>query len=360
MVKRALVIGSQTGDLSGVEIDASRMSRFLEQQGYRSKLLIRDKAVRQNILTSYEQLISATGAGDAVVVYYSGHGGLAANPYFEEEQHTTPRHLRFIVPFDIAASTENDFRGISSLELSGLLARLTQKTKNVTVIYDCCHAARMSRNLDLVPKALPRTWFVGIAAYIERLKESGLSIDQSMIESNPNAVRLVAAGSTQSAYEYTNSNGEQVGLFTHTLLAMLKDVRNLPVSWNAVVQHVREEVLRIVPEQRPEVEGPSRRLVFSIKQADETGVLAVGQKSGNPVLFGGRLLGIEVGDEYGIMPPAANAHDASTAIAPHWRGRAGQVGHDSKGVGRPGAFSPIHPAGGVFHGLRPSPGTGPR
>jgi len=143
------------------------------------------------------------------------NGGLAANPDYQPmtaEGTLVPRYYQFIVPVDIEEPTDDDFRGITSLELSALLAQLTRKTKNATVILDCCHAARMSRDLDLVPKAWPRPFFVGIAAHLAELAAQGISLDAVDVESNPDAVHLVAAAPDESAYEYTNAAGQRVAL----------------------------------------------------------------------------------------------------------------------------------------------------
>ena len=161
MTKRALIIGSQTSGLSGVHNDVKSVDGLISSLGFETTVCVEQQASRQGILEGYEQLITDTEAGDAAFIFYSGHGGLAANPNYQamtEAGRPVPRYYQFIVPFDMDESTEDDFRGVTSLELSVLLARLTEKTKNVTVMLDCCHAARMSRDLSLMPKALPKPW----------------------------------------------------------------------------------------------------------------------------------------------------------------------------------------------------------
>ncbi len=305
MTKRALIVGSQTPPLSGVNRDVESIDLLLTQLEFETTLCVQEKAKRQNILDGYEKLIADSRAGDAALLFYSGHGGLAVNPNYQpmaEASQLSPRYYQFIVPFDIDESTEDDFRGITSLELSMLLARLTDKTKNVTVILDCCHAARMSRDLSLMPKALPKPWFVGVEAHLEKLSSQGISAAQLDIESNPDAIRLVAAGVNESAYEYTNEAGIRTGILTESFLLAMEDVEGLQVSWHNLGTRVRERVLSVVPFQRAEIEGPSDRILFELETVERTGVLPVIFRYSEPKLQGGRLMGVHVGDIYTIAP----------------------------------------------------------
>ena len=150
MVKRALIIGSQTGGLSGVHADVNAIGQVLERRGFTHDTRTGVKATRDGILEGYEALIAAHRPEDAAVIYYSGHGGRALNTS-APEGHAT-RYLQFLVPTDFDPS-DGGFRGIFSFELSALLARLTAAGRNVTVILDCCHAAMMSREIELRPRA---------------------------------------------------------------------------------------------------------------------------------------------------------------------------------------------------------------
>lgn len=318
MKKRAMLIGSQTGVLSGVHRDVNAVADKLSIWGFTSELCLDGDATRQGILDRYRQLISDAKAEDAIIVYYSGHGGLAANSDYKPmiaEGVIVPRHHQFIVPVDIDESTDTDFRGITSIELSALLTQLTEKTKNATVILDCCHSARMSRDFDLIPKALPRTWFVGIASHLKQLSDQGITTNGFDVESNPFAVRLVAAGPHESAYEYTNDNGERIGLLTESFLIALDEAEGQKVSWRSFGTRVRERVLSVISYQRPEIEGPSDRVLFELERVDFTGVLPVIFRNDVPVLQGGRLLGVNVGDEYQIVPIGVEKPEPENVIA---------------------------------------------
>ncbi len=318
MTKRALLIGSPVGDLAGVETDVLTMCKLLKPYGFTIQKCVGMAATRLGILEAYNHLINITSAEDAVVVYYSGHGARAIAPQdsrYDSEEIPSAKYYQFIVPVDINESNDDDFRGITNLELSVLMFKLTEKTKNVTVILDCCHSARMSRGLQITARALPRPWYVGVASHIERLKDAGIDARRLDVESNPYAIRLVAAGPNQSAYEYTNPSGQTIGMLTESLRVALEESQRLPVTWNALGRRVCNRVLSLEHTQRPEVEGPANRLLFDVQTIEQTGVLEVASDNEEPVLLGGRILGVEVGDEYAIMPLTTQAFEPANEIA---------------------------------------------
>ncbi|HYS34058.1 MAG TPA: hypothetical protein VEO01_00275, partial [Pseudonocardiaceae bacterium] len=67
-----------------------------------------------------------------------------------------------------------DLRGITAIELSVLQARLTRRTRNVTVILDCCHAAHQSRRHDLRVRALYHPTYLDVAEHNAMLSAMGL------------------------------------------------------------------------------------------------------------------------------------------------------------------------------------------
>ena len=79
MEKRALLIGSQTGGLTGVHGDVEVMADALVALGFEVRRHIEAAATSAAIVDAYRALIADTAADDAAVVYYSGHGGRMPN-----------------------------------------------------------------------------------------------------------------------------------------------------------------------------------------------------------------------------------------------------------------------------------------
>ncbi|PTL82495.1 hypothetical protein DAT35_16925 [Vitiosangium sp. GDMCC 1.1324] len=302
----ALILGSQTHGLTGVLGDAERMADALGALGFGVLRCVGAEATREGILQGYRRLIEVCAPGEAAFVYYAGHGARSPEP---------EDGFQFIVPADFERSTEEDFRGITSLELSVLLAELTTKTRNVAVVLDCCFSARMSRGLGLVPRALPEVPLPVVRAHLARLRARSSALGGLHVESNPHAVRLVASALDESAYEYTNARGVRTGLLTDAFLEVLEEARGLRVSWGQLGRRVRERVLARCPRQRPELEGPGRRLLFLLEELEQELALPYFPERNRHWLRGGRLHGVHLEDEYAIMPLGTLGPDARRALA---------------------------------------------
>src|ERR1700755_933378 len=171
MRRHALVVGSQLGNLTGVHYDSERMCAALANRGFEVDLRMAGSATRIGILDGYDALISRVRRDDAAVIYYSGHGMYAIN----RDRKDDLQIVQAIAPTDLAATTDNDFRGITAWELAIKLAQLTAMTRNVTVLLDCCHAAQMTRDAavhDLVPRALPNPIDMGFRTHLRALERT--------------------------------------------------------------------------------------------------------------------------------------------------------------------------------------------
>jgi len=318
--KRALVIGSQTYGLQGVLADAKRMGKALERFGFSCNHCVGDDATRDGILNAYRKLISETQANDAAVIYYSGHGGLVRNGDFEQSNLAMgkvplPRHVQFIVPVDYAPDSK-EFRGITSYELSDLLAELTKKTNNVTVILDCCHSAHISRNLQAIPKSLRKPKYMTAPMLLAELKNRNVDISRDNLYSNLNAVRLVGCGELQSAFEILKGLDEYGGALTDALLSCLAELpADSNMTWRHIADRVRENVLALISMQRPEVEGPAERRIFGVEVPVQEASVAIAIVDAEVTLRIGKLMGVRQRDEFFIMPMGAQGALREKAIA---------------------------------------------
>ncbi|KAI9035713.1 uncharacterized protein KD926_002964 [Aspergillus affinis] len=147
--QRALLIEAPFEGLNGTLYDAQSILRVLESKGFVAETCFGEDATRSGIFQAWERLIFETTEDDAVVLYYSGDGGLVQSPQgdksVETDDDTRPWRYQFLVPVDYNQSTEDDFRGILDVEISHVLRQLNERTRNVTVILDCCYSGRMFR-----------------------------------------------------------------------------------------------------------------------------------------------------------------------------------------------------------------------
>ena len=317
MTGRALLIGPTSGGLTGVGNDLDAMCRALTARGLSVSRCEGAEATRAGILTACEKLVAGAVPGEPAVLFYSGHGGRVAPPATGEPGPDL-MDMQFIVPADFRGDPASGaFLGITSLELSALLTRLNRITRNVTAIFDCCHAARMARDEELRAKArsepAPYAW---VREHIEGLRASGeLELDLTRSTGDREVVRIAACAPEQSAYEYQGAGNRRIGMLTESLAMALAEAGTEPVTWAAVLDRVRRRVLRFEPAQRPEVAGPSRRLLFDTAEQDLISTLPVaGLSGGRAAMACAALLGVRSGDRFLIMPPGAAAQDEAASV----------------------------------------------
>lgn len=326
MAKRALLIASQTAGLRGCEPDAALMADVLGARGFTCTSLAGPDATRAGILDAYRGLVDETNADDAVVVYYSGHGGRIRNVASINEPSSA--YWQFLVPTDFDESSAEDFRGVLADELRALQLELTAKTDNVTTVLDCCHSALMSRDPTLVARFLQRPWNelrpgamtrAASAAEAVRAALATTGTEHADAESNQRAVRLVACLPTESAFEMASHDlGGVHGLLTEALAGLLRQAQApgggpaAPVTWDDLARQARAWVLARAPSQHVVAEGPSRRLLFSAATHDADRGWPVEVVDGAVALPAAPLLGVGPGDVVGIV---AGGSDGAEPLA---------------------------------------------
>ncbi|MEZ0107689.1 hypothetical protein ABH920_001681 [Catenulispora sp. EB89] len=312
MPGRALLIGGALEQLTGVDNDIAAMKEALENRGLTVDpefVLTGKNATRAAILKAYEHLISLAVPGEPSVVYYSGHGGRALPPpaaaSTAPDSEPEPMDLQFIVPYDFDQSGPGDFRGITSVELSVLQSRLTERTDNVVSIFDCCHSSRMSR-IEFKPKRTGHvTSYEELSSHIARMEAEGLRSGLARSAGNHQAVRIVACAPEQLAYEYPGVGGKRIGIMTEALTMALHAVGREKVTWASLLDGIRFRVSKLVFDQRPEAEGPSRRLLFETTEGDHLDSLPVQDIGGSRLqLDCAPLLGVRLGDVFTIVSPS--------------------------------------------------------
>jgi Caspase domain len=320
MARRALIIQPDYDLLAGFENSAACMAQVLQARGFEILWCQAERASRAGILAAYDALIAGACANDAIVIYYIGHGGLMTNGAYNPEAPDLPRYIQNICPSDYALTTEDDFRAISSYELSLRLAELTRKTENVTVLLDCCYATALVRN-DLAVIA-PKLTRVGLTKHLQALRAASADFETLDRAGNPHAVRLSASGRTAAAYQLQLPAAAElealglrlpaqgwIGAMTFRLAEVLARVGTARLSWRAILADLRTRLVV----QRPELAGPDLRVPFSLDTA-EAGTLAVHSEGGTAIVDAGQLLGVAVGDVYGVMPGGAKTIDPATLI----------------------------------------------
>jgi hypothetical protein len=311
--RRALLIGASAPDLAGVANDLELMGEALARHGFEAEHMEAVlPATRARMADAIQRLIARTESDDVVVLYYSGHGAKLDRDRTRGDGEAA--YHRFLVASDFEASTDDDFRGYTNAELSLDLDALTRKSKNVIAIMDCCHAGRVFR--DSKPEAVERIvwqdtsrqvavrnltvtgrWARAAEHHYQRLRATrGLELDKRDAEANPHVVRLLASASEGRAYEVATPR--PAGAMTVALHNVLMTIDPTRTTWQDIGRLIRQTPRRGGGDQRVVVEGPHRRLLFSLIERCEFGEVNVDASDGQVWLCGGRLAGLLPGDRH--------------------------------------------------------------
>lgn len=323
-MRRALLIGSETHGLTGVKPDIELMTALLGNRDFTDIRICCENATRAGILAAMRKLIDDCAPGDAIVLYYSGHGAHWERVDSQTRRDGRPSGCDFIVPLDIDDSTDDDFRGITAWELSRLVVELSARTHNITAIMDCCHAGRMVKGAQVQPTAdgapPERVRFLancstGIARHLARLK-ADTGMDSLYPEANSHVVRLLACSPTQQALEVRRDGGRTYhGLFTSTMAEVLDAPDCVDTSWYLIGNAINQRVSKRVTSQCPAIEGPVERVPFELREHGNDPSLLVYRHDDRLMLRGGSLLDIHEGDEYALMPFDAPRHQPDRELA---------------------------------------------
>jgi hypothetical protein len=312
----ALLVGAQTGGLRGVHDDVARMRTALEHHGFAVETRTAGDATRDGILDGLDRMARDARQDDALVFYYAGHGASAATGTDARRAlgAAAPRIVRFLVPTDLHESSDRDFRGVTTFELSSWLAAATRATPNVTAIFDCCHSARLMRGAERPTptlRSLPRGYHPGLTARLTDLAARGSLAPGRDGLGNTDAVRIFACGEEAPAWEVTIDGGPR-GLLTDSLVRILGEVGEAPVTWGAIGCAVGERMRRRIDDQVLELVGPIGRVPFSLDEPRRPPVVAVAADDRGLVVRAGSASLLQPGDTLTVVPIRA----AATEVVP--------------------------------------------
>lgn len=305
---RALLVGCPFKDLKGVQTDLEAMQRILKNHGFKHEdIAVIPKATKADITKAWDDMIDKICTDDAaVVIYYSGHGGVSLNVP-EVKSGPKPRVLQYLVPVDFEKTTENDWRGITDIELSQYLLKTTKKTTNVTIILDCCHSSQMARVPGRI-KSIDPYDYREIMCHLAKIRSNEI-IKELHLERNPHVVSISAAASDECAYERRIDDQDR-GCLTHALEKIMyhncaEKGGESRASWWSIMLQVQELMKKTSRNQHPSIDGSARRFAFQLEVADPDGMLTVSSdpetnSDTNMVLEGGFLHGVQINDVYSL------------------------------------------------------------
>lgn len=274
------------------------------------------EATRQGILDNWKELTERTMPGDAVVFYYSGHGALVKPDSSEDRDRTQSALVQFILPMDYDKTQTNDFKGILDAEMSHFLWQITAKTKNVTVILDCCHAGRMARNPKLGPHSSPKFLSAvphhDIDMLLRRFFQDTPLDSNGYPGGNRFTVRIVAGTQGETAWEHEDQENKWHGALRKALVVSLEEAAGKSISWHTSMIRVRDILAEGGSPGHPNAEGPSKRIHFTLDERDPV-EFSFRSRDGVVIIESGRVAGHFKDDVFAFLPHGSESPDAWVA-----------------------------------------------
>ncbi|MDJ1505168.1 caspase family protein [Xanthocytophaga agilis] len=122
-------------------------------------LLLNENATKQGIEQALQTLVNKVGSEDTVLIYYSGHGGRLTGPVIQGE---------YLLSVDSNYDSDADLArtAISGADFSSYVHSL--KARRIVIVFDCCHAAGITKSGVPAKKALSKT---GLSeSYLQQLQ----------------------------------------------------------------------------------------------------------------------------------------------------------------------------------------------
>jgi hypothetical protein len=328
--RRALLIGINSYpnldarfQLRGCANDVALMSRILKDHfGFPETEiteLVEDQATRDRILLAMDDLVERTDAGDIVVIHYSGHGSRMTDREGDEPDGRDET----IVPYDSARAPKQN-RDITDDEIYVRLGRLTEKTTNVTLIFDCCHSGTIAR--DAFGGA--ERWLPADDRPVEELPPSPVTPEavrggtrdlgpSGWLPVTKRYVLIAGCRDEESSCEHrVREANEDVTHGAMTFFLGRELVQAPPgATYRDVFERAGALVSATYPRQHPQMEGTGDRELFGVRDIEPVRFVGVASRSASQVtLAAGAAHGVMVGSAWTVHPQGSKRAEEESRI----------------------------------------------
>jgi hypothetical protein len=259
--------------------------------------LTESQATKRAILEKLQLIAQRAGPEDAVLFFFSGHGG------------TTAQHFS-LCPWDAKArSADND---LTEADLAEWVRSL--KTANVTIILDCCFDKIGVKSPQIRPKA------IGFS------RDRGKPASHTFGIPAENAIVLKACQEDEQAQQEISPEGDtSYGVFTYNLVKALYDVPE-ETTYRQLIERLRTEVTQYIHKmwpsepflQTPRIAGSEQqqnRRLFQRNGKSLPPYRLIQQVEGElAVLDAGETAGVRTGSRYAVYPPNTETFEAEPPV----------------------------------------------
>jgi hypothetical protein len=316
--KLALLVGindyKYVNKLSGTVNDVENMRLLLvERFGFpddQNILVLKDKqATRDAILKAIKEHLIAKATSDSIVVFhYSGHGSQKVDDNGDE----TDGYDETLVTYDSGHQDPYPNRDITDDELYDLLSQLTNKTPNVTFIFDSCHSGTITRGAELA-RTVERDNRLPVGQRPPMAAVRGVEEGKSGLRP-ANSRYAVISGCATDEYSYElGVDGKSYGALTWYLANQIRQTGS-DATYRDIMDLVKARVTARYTAQHPQLEGLGEdQLIFSDKSIAAAPYVMVKAGSGGAVtLQAGQVQGVTKGSIYDVYPPGTKSFGVET------------------------------------------------
>jgi hypothetical protein len=284
--------------------------------------LLDEAATRDGILAAMASLLKRVKKDDIVVFHYSGHGHRCkSKTEFTDEGSGKDNCL---LPHDDSKPKANgkaDYREIRDDKINAWLQKLSQKTSNITLIFDACHSGTMTRSTSPQAQArsVPETVRgqpapVKGAASIKSKAHKGAG---GWLTLNRKYVVISGCRDTQTSKERWFSEGDtqyRHGVLTYSLVGALSSAKP-GTTYRDIFETVCSSVPASAENQNPQIEGQIDREIFGVKDIEPMRYLPISSVSGkNLSIEGGAAHGLRKDSKWLIYAPGTKTNDGVKPI----------------------------------------------
>jgi Caspase domain len=261
----------------------------------------------------------AVSSDDRIIVYFSGHGASRT------VTGAGPSHLvECIVPVDFKLD-EKPEKLLYDVELNRRIAAIERRTPHVTLIFDCCHSAGVTRAVFATGYVARRIELPSIdvsdvssesATSTRQVLQSGTS--RGVSTRRARALTLAACLADEVALEGVGPDGLRHGVFTRALLGALDVSDPRLLTWREIWAMLIADTR---PRQTPVFYGDDRHSIFGESTAGDRGEMPVTPDDDTYAVSAGTLTDVVCGAIIGVygstparLPRIGSAEDRIARI----------------------------------------------
>lgn len=272
------------------------------------KVLRNEEATHERIVQEIRDHLGQAKTDDVVIFHFSGHGSQMQDISGDE---TVDNMDETLVAYDSRSANVFD---VSDDEINGLLEELSQKTKNITFIFDSCHSGAAAKAANSVRGIKPDDRTPSKDPMHAR---SIRGADGALGMRLTGAQYVLISGSLDTELSHEGLfDGKRHGAMTWFLAQSLRSAPKR-TTYRSIMDEVKAEVTSRYRSQHPQIEGPAQdRVVFgtdTIRTQPSLLVMPVSEKMVR--IEGGTVYGLRAGAILRVFPFSTEDFDSTPPIA---------------------------------------------